>query len=78
VVQVSMNLTNYRETSMTTVFDAIAREAAGDGVRILESEIVGLVPADALPLDPRKRLKLREPDLDRVLEQRLMRAASAS
>jgi glutamate formiminotransferase len=78
VVQVSMNLTNYRETSMTTVFDAIAREAAADGVRILESEIVGLVPADALPLDPRKRLKLREPDLDRVLEQLLMRAAPAS
>ncbi len=73
-----MKQTHNPETSMTTVFDAIAREAAGDGVRILESEIVGLVPADALPLDPRKRLKLREPDLDRVLEQRLMRAASAS
>ena len=73
VVQVSMNLTDYRETTMTTVFDAIAREAAADGVRVLESEIVGLVPADALPPDPRKRLKLRETDLDRVLEQRLMR-----
>jgi glutamate formiminotransferase len=71
VVQVSMNLTNYRETSMTTVFDAIAREAAADGVRVLESEIVGLAPADALPPDPRKRLKLREADLDRVLEKRL-------
>ena len=73
VVQVSMNLTDYRETTMTTVFDAIAREAAADGVRVLESEIVGLVPADALPPDPRKRLKLREADLDRVLEQRLLR-----
>ncbi len=52
VVQVSMNLTNYKETSMTTVFDAIMREAAADGVRVLESEIVGLVPRDALPADP--------------------------
>jgi len=71
IVQVSMNLTNYHETSMATVFDAVAREAAVDGVRVLESEIVGLVPAEALPAEPRKRLKLREADLDRVLEWRL-------
>jgi len=71
IVQVSMNLTNYKETSMTAAFDAIAREASVDGVRILESEIVGLVPADALPTDPARRLKLRSEDLDRVLEKRL-------
>jgi glutamate formiminotransferase len=71
IVQVSMNLTNYKETSMATVFDAIAREAAVDGVRVLESEIVGLVPADALPADPARRLKLRAEDLDKVLEKRL-------
>ena len=73
VVQVSMNLTNYKETSMTTVFDAIVREAATDGVRVLESEIVGLVPADALPKDPQRRLKLREEDMGKVLEQRMER-----
>jgi glutamate formiminotransferase len=71
IVQVSMNLTNYKETSMMTVFDVIAREASADGVRVLESEIVGLVPADALPKDPVRRLKLREKDLDSVLELRL-------
>jgi glutamate formiminotransferase len=71
IVQVSMNLTNYKETSMVAVFDAIAREAAVDGVRILESEIVGLVPKDALPANPATRLKLRAEDLDRVLEERL-------
>lgn len=75
-VQVSMNLTNYKETSMMTVFDVIAREASMDGVRVLESEIVGLVPADALPKDPVRRLKLREEDLDRVLELRLERATT--
>ena len=73
IVQVSMNLTNYKETSLTAAFDAIAREASVDGVRILESEIVGLVPADALPADPVKRLKLRNEDLNRVLEVRLER-----
>jgi glutamate formiminotransferase len=71
IVQVSMNLTNYKETSMTTVFDTITREAAVDGVRVLESEIVGLVPADALPPDPARRLKLRSEDVMKVLETRL-------
>jgi glutamate formiminotransferase len=73
IVQVSMNLTNYQETSMTTVFDVIAREASADGVRVLESEIVGLVPADALPPDPVRRLRLRHEDLEKVLERRLER-----
>jgi glutamate formiminotransferase len=71
LVQVSTNLTNYKATSMTVVFDAITREAAADGVRVLESEIVGLVPADALPADPARRLKLRAEDMDRILEVRL-------
>ena len=71
IAQVSMNLTDYRRTPMTTVFDAIAREAATERVAVRESEIVGLVPADALPTDPVKRLKLREADADRVLEIRL-------
>ena len=71
IVQVSMNLTNYKETSMAAVFDAIAREAAADGVRILESEIVGLVPADALPARPGETVEVAAEDLDRVLEARL-------
>jgi glutamate formiminotransferase len=60
LVQVSMNLTNYHQTSMTTVFDAVEREALADGVAVLETEIVGLVPADALPPDPITRLKLTD------------------
>ena len=74
LVQVSTNLTNYKDTSMTMVFDAITREAAADGVRVLESEIVGLVPADALPADPARRLKLRAQDMDRILDVRLKTA----
>jgi glutamate formiminotransferase / 5-formyltetrahydrofolate cyclo-ligase len=60
IVQVSMNLTDYRRTSMTTVFDAISREASAAGIGVLESEIVGLVPPDALPPDPATRLRLAE------------------
>jgi glutamate formiminotransferase len=71
IVQVSMNLTDYHRTSMETVFEAIVREAGADGVAVLESEIVGLVPADALPPDPVKRLKLPEAQASRILERRL-------
>ena len=71
LVQVSMNLTDYRRTSMATVFDAVDREARKDGVNVLDSEIVGLVPADALPPDPVTRLKLAPADADRVIENRL-------
>jgi glutamate formiminotransferase len=74
IVQVSMNLTDYRRTSMETVFDAVAREAAVDGISVLESEIVGLVPADALPLDAVRRLKLSEADAGKILERRLEKA----
>jgi glutamate formiminotransferase / 5-formyltetrahydrofolate cyclo-ligase len=74
IAQVSMNLTDYHSTPMTTAFDAVVRAAAGEGVNVLESEIVGLVPADALPPDPVKRLKLSPADAERVLELRLQRA----
>src|SRR6185436_16392703 len=45
IVQVSMNLTNYEKTPIFRVFEAVKREAERYGVTILESEIVGLVPA---------------------------------
>jgi glutamate formiminotransferase len=48
IVQVSMNLTNYEKTPIFRVFDTVRREAERYGVTILESEIVGLVPAAAL------------------------------
>jgi len=47
-VQVSMNLTDYRVTSMSDVVAAIAERAEVAGVPIRESEVVGLLPQDAL------------------------------
>ena len=67
IAQVSMNLTDYGRTSMATVYDAVSREAGADGVEVLESEIVGLVPADALPPDPIRRLKLSATDARKIL-----------
>jgi glutamate formiminotransferase/formiminotetrahydrofolate cyclodeaminase len=48
LAQVSMNLTDFETTSLGTVFDAVAHEAAARGAGIVGSEIVGLVPRRAL------------------------------
>ncbi len=48
IAQVSMNLDNYRVTPMHEVFEAIKRDAAGLDVGIAGSEVVGLVPLEAI------------------------------
>ncbi|MEK7449538.1 MAG: glutamate formimidoyltransferase [Planctomycetota bacterium] len=48
IAQVTMNLTNYKITPMKTVLTAIKEETRKSGVEILESELIGLLPADAL------------------------------
>jgi glutamate formiminotransferase len=71
IVQVSMNLTNYQETSILRVFEAVNAEAERHGVRVLESEIVGLVPAAALPPGAQQVLQLASFTPGQVLETRL-------
>lgn len=46
-VQVSMNLTNYKIDPVYVVFEAIKRMATLGGVKIHNSELVGLAPAEA-------------------------------
>ena len=48
VVQVSMNLTNYEQTSIARAFAAVRDEADRLGAKVLGAEIVGLVPRAAL------------------------------
>lgn len=48
LAQVSMNLTDYTKTSVYRAFEAIKMEAKRYGVNVLESELVGLVPMQAL------------------------------
>ena len=47
--QVSMNLVDYRATSPQAAADAIREEAAGHGVALDRSELIGLIPQGALP-----------------------------
>jgi glutamate formiminotransferase len=71
IVQVSMNLTNFEKTPILRVFEVVAREAARHGVAVLESEIVGLVPAAALVAAAGHALQLHGFSRDQVLETRL-------
>jgi glutamate formiminotransferase len=48
VVQVSMNLTNYEKTPIFRVVEMIRREAARYGVAIVNTELVGMTPLQAL------------------------------
>jgi glutamate formiminotransferase len=71
IVQVSMNLTNVERTPIYRVFEVVEREAARYGVNVLESEIVGLVPAAALVAAAEYFLQLEGFRRDQVLETRL-------
>jgi glutamate formiminotransferase len=72
VVQVSMNLTNYQKTSIFRVFETIKNEAKRHGVSVIGSEIVGLVPLEALVDVSNHYLRLEKFTVDQVLEKRLL------
>jgi len=46
--QISINLTNYKITPLHAVFDAACDEAARRGLRVTGSELVGLIPREAI------------------------------
>lgn len=48
IAQVSMNITDMRETPLHKAFDEVCRAAAARGLRVTGTEIVGLVPKSAL------------------------------
>ncbi|HYN85530.1 MAG TPA: glutamate formimidoyltransferase [Pyrinomonadaceae bacterium] len=74
VVQVSMNLTSYAETNVHQAFEAVSREAELLGVEILSSELVGLIPQDALDRAAAHFLRLENYAPDLVLENRIAAA----
>ena len=71
LAQVSINLTNFEKTPMFRVFEMVQREAARYGVSILESEIVGLVPAAALVSAAEFYLQLERFTDGQILENKL-------
>ncbi|MCD6237388.1 MAG: glutamate formimidoyltransferase [Thermoplasmata archaeon] len=72
IVQVSMNLVNYQKTPIFRVFETIKNEAARYGVPVIGSEIIGLVPMEALVDVADYFLRLENFSIDQVLEKRLL------
>jgi len=69
--QVSMNLTNYHKTPIALVMETIRREARRYGVAIHHSELVGLIPQEALVDAAVWYTQLDQFEPNQVLENRL-------
>jgi glutamate formiminotransferase/formiminotetrahydrofolate cyclodeaminase len=69
--QVSMNLTDFHRTPVARVQELVRREAARYGVAIHHSELVGLIPQDAIVEAARWYLQLDQFEPEQVLERRL-------
>jgi glutamate formiminotransferase len=75
LVQVSMNLLDYRRTPIHRAFSVVKEEAERHGVTVLSSEIVGLVPAEAMYQVAEWHLRVSGFRRDMVLEERIARLA---
>lgn len=69
--QVSMNLTDYRQTPIHRVMEMIRREATRYGVGVAGSEVIGLLPQQALLDAALYYLQLDGFSSNQVLESRL-------
>lgn len=72
IVQVSMNLTNYQKTPIFRVFETIKNEADRYGVPIIGSEVIGLIPLEALVMNDDHYLKLENFKIDQIIEKKLL------
>lgn len=71
LMQVSINMVNFRKSPLFRVFETVKREAARYGVNIVSSEIVGLLPEDALFDAAEFYLQLENFSPSQVLERKI-------
>lgn len=71
-VQVSMNMTDYTKTPLYRAIELIKIEARRYGVNVVGSEVIGLVPMEALIQTAEYYLGIEEFSMDQVLEKRIM------
>ena len=72
IVQVSMNLTDYQVNGMLEAFNFVRKEAEKRGVSVAGSELIGLVPLDALAKMVRESLLLDGFTSKQIVEMQLM------
>ena len=71
LAQVSINMTDFKKTPLHRVFETVRSEAERYGVSVVGSEIVGLVPAEALMDAADHYLRLESFRPSQVLERKL-------
>ncbi len=71
IVQVSLNLLDYRTTSLPRAFERVSSQAAQRGISIKRSELVGLAPRDAFEGTTPESLALADFTLAKFLETHL-------
>ena len=74
MAQVSVNVVDYRKTSLATLTQTVTEKAAGRGVAVHETELVGLAPADALIGSGAQYLKIRGFNPGMIIEARVAKA----
>ena len=72
ITQVSINMTDYTRTALYRAFEMVKFEARRYGVSIVGSEIIGLVPMEALLDTASYYLGLEDFSMDQILESRIM------
>jgi glutamate formiminotransferase/glutamate formiminotransferase/formiminotetrahydrofolate cyclodeaminase len=75
LVQVSMNLVDFRRTSLRAAYEAVEREAQKRGVNIFESELVGMLPQAAWDDHICEDLKLSHGGATQIIEVSLAQQA---
>lgn len=72
MVQVSMNMTNYKKSPLFRVFETIKREAERYGVPVVSTEIIGMVPLQAMLDVAQFYLQLDDFDSNRIIENKIL------
>ena len=77
IAQISINFTNYKVTPLAVVFDEVRSQAAALGLRVTGSELVGLIPKEALLAAGRHYL-IKQGKSEGLPEEELIRTAALS
>lgn len=73
IVQVTMNIKDYKKNPIYRVFETVKMEAKRYGVNVLGSEIIGAVPMEALSESLEYYLGLDGFKIDKIIENELLK-----
>lgn len=71
IAQVSMNLVNYEKTAVYRAYEMVKMEAKRYGVPVIGSEVIGLVPMQALIQCAEYYLQIENFSMNQILEKRI-------